>query len=148
MSRRCAGWRASASRRMGPATKYRGVQARRGAWNLLLAFEGACTTRCGLVGKEDGVVLPMLCILAASESGFKGGNEIFLSEIFMRRQSAVKENGLRNRAIRPRRSPMFTSNLHSENVDQPPRLHTVTIEFHSAHERRGDWESVFGSREL
>jgi hypothetical protein len=96
---------------MGPATKYRGVQARRGAWNLLLAFEGACTTRCGLVGKEDGVVLPMLCILAASESGFKGGNDIYLSEILMRRQSAVNENAIERRAIRLHKSPMFIGKL-------------------------------------
>jgi len=63
---------------------------------LSLAFEGACTTRCGLAEEEDGVVLLMLCILAASESGFKGETEIFLSEIFMRRQSAMKENWIEN----------------------------------------------------
>jgi hypothetical protein len=90
-----------------PPRNIAGIQARRGAWNLLLAFEGACTTRCGLARKEDDIVLPMLCILAASESGFKGGNDIYLSEIFMRRQSAVNENGIERRAIRLHKSLMF-----------------------------------------
>jgi hypothetical protein len=74
---------------------------------LSLAFEGACTTRCGLAGKEDGVVLLMLCIVATSESGFKGGPEIFLSQIFMRRQSAMKENRQLGIAVRLHKSPMF-----------------------------------------
>src|ERR1700675_3243773 len=92
---------------MGPATKYRGDSSSSRSMELSLAFEGACTTRCGLAGKEDGVVLLMLCIVATSESGFKGGTEIFLSQIFMRRQSAMKENRLRNCG-----SPSQITNVH------------------------------------